>query len=187
MASVSITAGGINYNSPSLVGGTGTGVKIFPSLIAPTLPAGLQLTQMMQGQVFQITAAGTIFVHGVSPTIIPTLQYGNSLTSASNTTVAALTSAQSLSTAANYPWALQITMSGDNASGVIHILTEFWSCNGVMSSTLTNTLITGVNWLGVSSDGNRLPPVLPQFVFGINFTVSDALNTAAMYCWNIEY
>jgi len=188
MADISVTSGGINYAFPSKVGGTGSGVKIFPSLLTATLPAGLQVPSTAQGQIMTIKAAGTMFLHGTSPTIIPTLQFGNSLTSGSNTTVSALTSAQLFSsTAANYPWMVKFDLQGDNGSGIVQVVSTTWVANGVSSTSFTNTSITGINWLGVFSDGNNFPPVLPQFVFGLNFGVSDALNTAAMYEWNLEF
>jgi len=188
MAQTSISVPGINYAFPSKIGGTGTGVKIFPSLLTPTLPAVLQTAYTMQGQLFQITASGTMFLHGTSPTIIPTLQFGSSLTPGSNTTVSALTTAQLFpSVGANYPWSCQINLQGDNNSGIIQVFTTFWAANNVLSSTFTNTAITGVNWLGAFSDGINLSPVLPGFVFGLNFGVSDALNTAALYQYNIEF
>jgi|HubBroStandDraft_2_1064218.scaffolds.fasta_scaffold278188_1 hypothetical protein len=187
---IPITAPGINYAFPSKVGGTGTGIKIFPDLITPTLPAKLQVVYPMQGQMFYLVASGSMFLHGTSPTIAPTLQYGLPavLASGSNTTVSVLTTAQVLATAgAAYPWTFEIEMQGDNASGVIQVLYAKFACNGVGSQTFTNTLITGINWLGVFSDGNLLPPVLPSFAFGLNFGVSDALNTASMYQYAIDY
>lgn len=188
MSDISVTSPGINYAFPSLIGGTGSGVKIFPSALSALKPAALQVTFPMQAQLFTLTAAGTMFLHGTSPTIIPTLQFGSSLTSTNNTTVSVLTTAQLFSsTGANYPWALQIKMQGDNASGVIQVVSATFAANGTASSTFTNTSITGINWLGVSSDGNTLAPVLPSFVLGLNFGVSDALNTAALYQFSIDF
>lgn len=186
MFDISVSAPGINYAFPSVIGGTGSGVKIFPDLIVPTNAAAWKLPVTAQAQIFTLIFAGTVKLHGTSPTLIPTLQYNlgtPSLTSTNNTaTVSALTSAQLFSsTGASYPWAAQFYLQGDSTSGVIQVISASWSANGTTSTSFTNTSITGVTWTGVSSDGNVFAPALPQFCFGLNFGVSDAANAASMY------
>lgn len=189
MAEQSVSAPGINYAFPSKIGGTGTGVKVFPDLIIATNGAALPMRASMQGQIFTFNAAGTVHLHGTSPTLIPTLLYSLTtpvLTGA--TTVSALTTAQLFaSTGADYPWALTIKMQGDSTSNIIQVISASWTCNSVTSTTFTNTAITGVAWTGTTSDGNQFAPTLPIFSFGLNIGVSDAANAASMYQYNLEY
>jgi hypothetical protein len=191
MADVSVTAPGINYAFPSVIGGTGSGVKMFPDLITTTVAAALKLPVTAQGQIFVINAAGTVKLHGTSPTLIPTLQYNlstPSLTSTSNTTVTVLTTAQLFSsTGASYPWALTVKLQGDSVSGVVQVISASWSANGTTSTTFTSTSLTGVTWTGTTSDGNTFAPTLPQFCLGLNFGVSDSVNSASMNEFQLEF
>lgn len=191
MADVSFSAPGINYAFPSVIGGTGSGVKIFPDLITSTNAAALKMPVTLQGQIFSLNFAGTVKLHGTSPTLIPTLQYNlstPSLTSTNNTTVSALTSAQLFSsTGASYPWACTFKLQGDSTSQIIQVISATWTANGTTSTSFTNTSITGVTWTGATSDGNTFAPSLPQFCFGLNFGVSDSVNSASAYEFNGEY
>jgi hypothetical protein len=184
-----IASAGINYANPVKIGGTGTGVKIFPSVLSSAAPAILQVLEQQNGQVVTLTASGTLFVHGASPTIIPTLQSGTSLTSGSNTTVSVLTAAQSLTTNAQYPFALVLGLQGDSVSGIVQVVSAQFVCNGVVSlmAAFTNTSLTGVTFGNVvSTDGFYKPENPLNLVFGINFTVSDALNAASLYEYQLE-
>jgi hypothetical protein len=180
------TGGGVNGYNPSLVGGTGSGTaKIFPSLLGTGFdngggilpqPAGVTAAQCIipaggtyEQQIIDVFAAGYVFIHGASPTINPVFQQGSSLTPGSNTTMATLTSAQSLTTAATYPWAFKAQLQGDSVSGILQIMNATFYCNGV-SGTLTLTDLTGVDFLTTNY----------PFVVGITFGVSDALNKAAL-------
>src|SRR5271154_1700994 len=179
---------GINYANPSTVGGTGSGVKIFPALLTPTVAATLQILEQQQGQIVTLNAAGNVHLHGTSPSIIPTLQSGSSLTSTSNTTVSALTSAQVLaSTGATSPFALQIKLQGDQSSGILQVVSTTFTCNGVSSSSFTNTSLTGVKFSGGSAgDGFSNPEVGVTLCLGLNFGVSDAANSANLYQFELE-
>jgi hypothetical protein len=191
MSTYSASAPGINYNFPSVIGGTGTGVKIFPDMITSTNAAALKLPVTAQGWIFTLNFAGTVKLHGTSPTLIPTLQYNTStpsLTSTNNTTVSALTSAQLFSsTGASYPWAATFKLQGDSTSQIIQVISATWSANGTTSTTFTNTSMTSITWTGATSDGNTFAPTLPQFCFGLNFGVSDSVNSASCYEFNLEF
>jgi hypothetical protein len=181
-------AQGVNAYNPALIGGTGTTTKIFPNLLAnatglpasfvgspaPTVPPPcaqvyLPGTGQYEQQQISISAGGYLFVHGASPTVNFVLQQGKSLTATSNTTVATLASAQSLTTAAYYPWAVSVKFLADALSGIMQFFSASMVCNGV-SGTVTLTDLTGVN---LTTTG------LP-FVIGITFGVSDALNVGAL-------
>jgi hypothetical protein len=177
------SSAGVNYANPSTIGGTGSGVKIFPALILTTTAAILQILEQQQGQIVTLNAAGNVHLHGTSPTLIPTLQSGSSLTSTNNTTVSALTSAQLFaSTGATYPWALTVKLQGDNASGVVQVISASWSCNGTTSTSFTNTSLTGVTFSGTSAgDGFSNPEKGVTLCLGLNFGVSDSANAANLY------
>src|SRR5258708_3984454 len=123
-----IASAGIGYAAPAKVGGTGAGVKIFPSLLNAALPAILQILEQQNGQTIELTASGSLFVHGTTPTINPVLQSGTSLTSGSNTTVSTLTAAQTLTTNAAYPWSLALDLQGDSASGIVQVTFAQFVC-----------------------------------------------------------
>jgi hypothetical protein len=186
-------AGGISAYTPSIVGGTGTTTKIFTSLLSnvfpptggnpltaaptttksavPTSTSGaasllLRATGEYEQQIVSIRIAGYAFVHGASPTLNFLFQNGTSLTSGSNTTMATLASAQSLTTNATYPWMFKADLQGDSVSGVMQIVGATFACNGV-SGTVTSTDLTGISLV----TGAGL-----SFVFGLTFGVSDATN-----------
>ena len=97
-------------------------------------------------------------MHGTSPTLNFVFQQGKSLTATSNTTMATLTSAQSLTTGAYYPWQFKASLFADALSGVMQIGNATFICNGV-SGTLTLTDLTSVN----------LTTTNYQFVMGVTF------------------
>lgn len=188
---------GVRGYAPALVGGTLTTTKIFPSILGPGFGNGAGLlppafatnpvtvptaatgtlaalvtipgTGQYEQQQIDLRASGFVFIHGTSPTINFLLQKGTSLTSGSNTTVATLASAQSLTTAAYYPWYFALKMQADALSGIMQFQNATFSCNGT-SGTVTLTDLTGVN----------LTTTNLSFVLGITFGVSDALNVGAL-------
>lgn len=180
---------GVSAFNPSLVGGTGTTTKVFPSLFAPAtgLPAAagsgspvasvpypvafvsIPGTQVFEQQQIEVRASGYLFVHGTTPTVNIVFQQGQSLTASSNTTMATLSAVQTLTTNANYPWFFKATIQGDAKSGVLQIGSAVFYCNGV-SGSFTLTDLTGVNLTTTSYN----------FVIGITFGVSDALNAGAL-------
>jgi hypothetical protein len=190
-------AGGIGPYTPSIVGGTGTTTKIFPSLLGPgfgnggnplssvpgstkpaipvvaaATPAALVTipgTGQYEQQAISVSCSGFVFVHGTSPTLNFLFQQGTSLTSGSNTTMATLASAQSLTTNASYPFAFNCRIQADSVSGVMQVYSGVFVCNGV-SGSLTLTDLTGIN----------LTTTNYSFVFGVTFGVSDATNVGVL-------
>jgi len=126
-------------------------------------------TGQVEQQVLDVAAAGYLTLAGVSPTINVVFQEGSSLTPTSNTTMATLTSAQSLTTSASYPWFFKCQLQSDAVSGIMQIGSASFYCNGV-SGTLTLTDLTSVN----------LTTTTYNFVIGITFGVSNAGNKAAL-------
>jgi hypothetical protein len=192
--------GGYTGFTPGLIGGTGTTTKVFASLLGPgfnngggnlqngfatapvtiptaasgTLPGTVTVpgTGQYEQEQLVFTATGFLFVHGTSPTVNFVIQSGTSLTAASNTTVATLTSAQSLTTGAYYPWALSLKGSCDALSGIFQFFSATFVCNGVSGAT-TLTSLTSQN----------LTTTNVNFVLGITFGVTDALNVGGISQW----
>lgn len=201
---------GVRGATPSIVGGTGTTTKIFPSLLGPNFnvgafnlggalgpigsggtvpspntatPAALLIApaaRILEGQEFEVRAAGTIYIHGTSPTFNFLLQAGTSFTSGSNTTMATMHTAISLTTAAQYPFCFDAMFQGDSISGLLQCVEAAFTVDGTPFELNANarsdtnyvspTTLTGVKFTGVS-------PSL-SLVFGVTFSVSDALNIA---------
>src|SRR5712672_3476213 len=182
-----IASAGVNYAVASKVGGTGTLTKIFPGLLSGA--ALLQMLEQTQGQIVTFSASGSLFVNGTSPTINAVLQSGTSLTAASNTTVSTLTAVQSLTTANAYPFTFIADLQGDAASGKVQVVFSQFTCNNVtaLQSAMTNTQLTGVKFGNVpDTDGFFKPEVGVNLVFGITFGVSDALNAASLFQYQLE-
>jgi len=189
--------GGVSPYTPSIVGGTGTTAKVFPSLLGPgfgnggnplssapsstkpSVPTVASLTPaalvtipgtgQYEQQRINVNASGFVFVHGTSPTLNFVFQQGSSLTASSNTTMATLASAQSLTTNASYPFSFMASLQADSVSGVMQIFNAVFACNGV-SGTITLTDLTGVN----------LTTTNYTFVFGVTFGVSDSANVGVL-------
>ena len=188
---------GVRGFAPALVGGTLTTTKIFPSILGPGFgnggglnppafatnpitvpsaatgtPAALVFipgTGQYEQKNISIEAGGFVYVHGTSPTLNFLFQNGKSFTSGSNTTMATLASAQTLTTANYYPWQFKASIFADALSGIMQIANATFVCNGV-SGSLTLTNLTGVN----------LTTTNYTFVIGVTFGVSDALNVGGL-------
>jgi hypothetical protein len=188
--------------NPSLVGGTLTAIKVFPSLLGPsfndgggasitpaagTPPASLVIpgSSIYEGKVITVTAAGTVFIHGASQTLNLTLQNGLSLTASSNTTIATGASALStLTTAAQYPFAFQVKMQGDSQSGIVQLWGATCFVDGTTLGTITLTSLTGVSFVNGTSGKTTLSAL--NLVFGLTFGVSDALNEGQLMQFTAE-
>lgn len=187
-------AGGVSPYNPSIVGGTGTTCKIFPSLLGPgfgnggnplsvsplvapvTVPTAatgtpaaictIPGTGQYEQQTLSVQAGGFVYMHGTSPTLNFLFQSGTSLTynASGQTTMATLSSAQSLTTGAYYPWSFNARLQCDSLSGIMQIWGGTFACNGV-SGTISYTALTGQN----------LNTTNVNFVIGVTFGVSDSL------------
>lgn len=198
--------------TPSIVGGSGTTTKMFPSLLGPGFdngggnlggPLGPQgsggvvpspaaavgpamlivpSSGLYEGQAIEIRASGSIYIHGTSPTLNFVLQSGTSMTASSNTTFATLHTAVSLTTAAQYPFSLDLGIQGDSVSGIVQVVWASFAVDGINFELNANarsdtnyvapTSLTGVKFTGAGGK-----PAL-NIVFGVTFGVSDAANVA---------
>jgi len=189
MSNVVSTSGASGYN-PLVVGGTGVGVKIFPD--ASGWPSGtgfspptgishaavVYTSSSTEGQQFTILAAGNLYVHGTSPTVLFGLYKGSSLTSTSNTLVAAC-AATSLTTAASYPFSLSIKGQGDANSGLI----QFGSANLLLNGVAV-TFTVQASGIPLTAQDLLLNSV--PFCLGVQFGPSDTLNKANLQQFQLE-
>jgi len=186
-----IADAGVRGFQPSLVGGTGTTAKIFPSLLgtgfnngggilpqpAGVVPAALIIpgSSIYEGKPITVKASGTLFMHGASPTVNLTLYNGVSMTPGSNTVCLVGASAlSSLTTATQYPFALQVTLQGDSISGIVQLYNATSFFNGTTLGTITLTNLTGVSF--VAGTSAKTTTAALSLVIGATFGVSDALN-----------
>lgn len=181
--------------APLTIGGLGTTQKIFQApktglvvsavsdyLLA--LPGGNRLN----GKVFAVRATGNVFVHGTTPTF--QLQLLGSILGVTNV-ILAQTAAVTLTTAANYDWAIEALLFGSSAPSVTTVpggagalVGQFSSnINGTVGAqaTLTNNL-TGITFGPTSSatgPGTPNEPIAYLKVAGL-FTPTDALQLASL-------
>lgn len=171
------------------VGGTGTSMDIFPlssnssKACILTVPASAKL----EGRKWRASAQGVVTVAGTSPTVTLSIQSGTSLTSGSNTTVAA-SSAISLTTSASYPWLIEIECVGSTLSGTLsgYVRSEVGSAVPVVAA-LASVLSGLVFTPSVGRDNiiNMADPAI-SLVIGVTFGVSNASNLATMYQFTLE-
>ncbi len=176
---------GVNYANAVKVGGSGTGIQIFPAPVtnynvASTVPAAVLLQAQQQGQIVSVKAAGSILTYGGTVNFV--IQNGTSLTASSNTTILTLTSAQTLAAGSPpgtaYPFAIELDLQGDEASGIVQVVSGRIVCDGV-SGTVTTTSLTGVNWSGANQFYSNAAPV--SLVAGVQFNTGNASNAASLF------
>lgn len=179
--------GGPNY-SPATVGGTGTTSKIYAQSNSAATPFVLYAPNggQLEGAKFVVRAGGNVFVHGTTPTVIVSL-YGKTsipasgpLTATNYTEIGQTGSAQTLTTAATYPWVIEAELQGDSVSGVLQGTYKVLVNNVFKAEAALDNTITSVN-LNPTTGGVSL-----VFVVGVTFGVSDALNTATLDQFTLE-
>lgn len=193
---------GVNAFVPSQVGGTSTSALMFPALsgnftaAGVTTPGGASITSALvcsvpangqyEQQIINVKAAGKLFVHGTSPTVLFKMYNGSSLTAASNTAILSM-SAASLTTNAWYPWAWQSVFQGDSSSGMLQAVSStLWINNATAGSITLTGISSGVSFIS-AGPGNIFGPgytttssnnAALNFSISCTFAVSDALNKA---------
>lgn len=172
------------------VGGPGTGVLVYPSLLGTGFNNGNSQTTsngpaqviarapQSEGQRFVIQGSGNIFVHGTSPTVVISLYKGKSLTAASDTLIATC-SATAVTTATTVPYAFSIVGQGDANSGLIQFGSATLLINGV-ATTFT------VQASGIPLTSQNLLTTDVPFCTSVQFGVSDALNKAILQQFILE-
>lgn len=192
-----VSYSGASGQAPLVVGGTGTGVKIFPAVPGPGFNNGgnasffngtsasttaavvnLQSPQS-EGVISRIRASGNVYLHGTSPTIALGLYKGSSLTSSSDTLIASISAVTGLTTAAFYPFAFQIDLQGDANSGLIQGFNATCFVNGATQSVTVASS-------GIPLTAQDLLTTSVPFCFSATFGVSDALNIANLQQFVLE-
>jgi len=125
-----------------------------------------------------VFASGWATVGGTTPNLNVTMYSGTSLTPGSNTVLAVLGSAQTVTTTASYDWAIWVKLFGSSKTGKVQGNFQIEIDNTVSAvAALTNPLT-------VQSPANE--PFL-NIVLGITFGVANAANVAQMnrfYAYN---
>jgi hypothetical protein len=192
MSTVISDSGARGFN-PSVVGGSGTGKLVFPSILGPSFNNGGNSTanasvavdacqvligpqQASEGQVFSIVGAGNVNMNGTSPTVQFYLYAksgaGISLTSTNDTLIAS-TSALSLPSDADglAPFYFKIDGQGDANSGKIQFGSATLYFNGT-SETFT------IASSGVPLTSQDLLTTYVSFGVAVQFAVGNASNAA---------
>jgi hypothetical protein len=195
----------LNYDSgargfdPSLVGGLGTGVLVFPSVIGPGFNNGgnslanasvavktcaaIAKSPSAEGLILSIRAAGNITL-GATGTATISLYEGTSLKATSDTLVGTGTSA-SLA-AGSYPFYLTLTAQSSAPSGVMQFGNAQLYVDGVSTTfTLSNSGLFGLAGSPPVGTVNLLTTDVP-FAMATQFGTSNAANVAALQMFVLE-
>jgi len=183
----------------SVVGGTGTTIKYFPSIPGASIGVAstnngyilMPANNAVNGQRLNFTATGNFAVGditGACPTVTlgvypVTFTGGLSTAVIGSTAIVSAVSTTQANINALYPWALQLDFAGDTGSGLVQKLSGQLVMDGV-STSVTAGLITGLTGINYAP-GSTLPAsgqVAPfGLVVGVTFSISEAGNTATMY------
>lgn len=185
--SVIVANGLINGVSGVSVGGTGTGLKAFPSIpgpsigVASTNPMILAVPggSSMNGQRLNAFASGNFAVGagGACPTFLvglyPVTYVGTVPTIGATAIVSATTTAQTNLNQA-YPWSISVDLVGDTLSGLVQ------QTGGTLALDGTITSVTGRTVTGLSSINYNNPAPFGLAV-QVSWSVSETGNTSTMY------
>jgi hypothetical protein len=185
----------VSWASPSVVGGVGTAVKIFPANPGSSIgvqsanPGLLPLpgNNAYNGKQFTVKATGNfqlgpggacpqfsvgLYWYSFTGTVPVSFPFGP-IVSAS-----AVTSFQG-NDGVSYPWALRAVLAGDNASGLVQLILGSVAIDDTIttSSGLPNGLPSGINFA---------QPIPIAFGIGVSWSVSESGNSANMYEFAIE-
>lgn len=185
--------------SPATVGGTGTTQKIFQIASQPFTPAGVGPSGAvtlgapgsgrLDGKKFTVRASGNAFVHGTTPTL--QVQILAAIPGGSNVVLAQST-AQTLTTNANYPWYIEADLQGTTLSGILGGAFDCVIDNIVDKRLALSNALTSVNFGSASQQYNNTTGVVSiagntadepsvNFQVALLFSVSDALNLGTLY------
>jgi hypothetical protein len=167
---------GFNYASPGKVGGLGTALKVFPSLVLATAPAILSIPTQLAGTQLVVKATGYVLGHGATCLANFAIQSGTSLTYSANTTLFTLASNTAVTQSTAVPFAIRLPLNWDLVSGIVQTGGGTSYLNGALVTSTTTG--SGVLLSGVT--GNL------SLVFAALFTVTDALNAAYLTEWEVS-
>jgi hypothetical protein len=188
----------------SVVGGSGTAIKYFPSIpgssigVVSTNNGYLLLpgSNSVNGQRLAVRATGNFAVGdltGPCPAVTiglypVTFTGGLSTASIGSTAIISAVSTTQANISAVYPWALTVDLAGDSASGLVQTLSGAIVIDGV-STSATAGLTSGLTKINFAP-GTTLPAsgqVAPfGLVVGVTFSVSDTGNTATMFQFDLQ-
>jgi hypothetical protein len=191
---------GVNGNTPSKVGGTGTAVKYFPRPlgpsigVAPSTPSStsavgalfLPAQNVFNGQQFAVLASGSFGSDTGDPSGTVTVQLyavTGSLSSPTYTSIAT-TGAMTPTFAAAQPWGLSAELVGDSDSGQLTGAYQAYKGASVTAPTIITTVLTGLDFKNGNSALQQ--GAVLGFVVGVTFGTSDATNKAALYEFSVE-
>lgn len=158
----------------------------------------------LNGQLFTVRASGNILFGAgeASTTGIITLALSNALATAppNYQTLNTLTLTNQANDSVYYPWTIAVDLQGDTFSGILQAWkTDNSMINGVAGASGVSGPFTGINFVGLGAPPLIQPPYtgfaepLPSFpapafflVVGVTWGVSNALNTANMYEFQVE-
>lgn len=204
--SVVIADFGVNGRFPVTVGGTGTPVKYFGRnaataagatwVSAPTTPSssnakGCLLVpgdNKLNSQLFNVKAAGT-FTQGAtessSEVTVSLYAVTGSYASPTYTTLASTASYANAADSVAYGWAINATLIGDTASGLVGGSYAAYVAGALSNSTPKNiaNVLTSINFATGNSGLDFAPFGL---VVGVTFGQSFSDNAASMYEFTIE-
>jgi hypothetical protein len=203
--SVPIADFGVNGKFPSSVGGTGTTVKYFPRNVAytagatwvasPSTPSSSKGTGCLlvpgdgklNGQLFTVKACGDFLQAATESSSEVTVALyavtGNILSSPTYTQLAITAAYANAADAVSYPWALECTLFGDTASGIVGGSYTPWVAGVLGTRATTTNVLTSIDF----NAGNSLMNFAPfGLVVGVTFGQSFAANAANLYQFVIE-
>jgi hypothetical protein len=182
--------------NPSVVGGVGTGVFVFPSILGTSFnnggnslanaaqavaPAVVTLRNPSgEGQIFTIKAAGSVYVDAGDVTLY--LYQGDSLTSTDNI----LISHGAATAESGYvPFAYQVSLQGDSRSGLVQIVSASLILGGA-SISLTEGEASPPSESGVPLSGVNLLTTSLPFCVAAQFSESETTNAAYLQQFVLE-
>ena len=188
----------INGASGVTVGGTGVGIKYFPTVPGASIGVNspnngyllVPANNVVNGQRTAVRATGNFAVGditGACPTVTiglyPVTFVGN-VASVGATAILSAVSTLQANINALYPWALIADLAGDSGSGLVQQLSGAIVIDGV-NTNLTAGLVTGLSKInfGALPQGQTAPFGL---VVGVTFSISEAGNTATMYQFDLS-
>jgi|HubBroStandDraft_6_1064221.scaffolds.fasta_scaffold01344_8 hypothetical protein len=179
----------VSWASPSVVGGVGTGLKIFPATPGASIgaqsanPGLLPLAgnNAYNGKQFTVKATGNFQLGpgGACPQFSVGLYYYTFTGTVPSNAFGPFVSASATTSfqgndGVAYPWALRAVLAGDSASGLIQLL---------FGSVAIDDTITTSSGLpnGLPSNINFAAAIPVAFGIGVSWSVSEPGNIASMY------
>jgi hypothetical protein len=150
-----------------------TTAQIFPTVTGGSVALVLPIpgSGREESDSIEVFACGWATVGGVTPNLNVTMYSGTSLTPGSNTVLAVLGAAQTVTTSASYDWAIWVRLFGSIKTGKVQGSFQIEIDNTVSAvAALTNPLTA-------QNPGSE--PFL-NLVVGITFGVANAANVAQL-------